>query len=187
MSIRSALLLSLSTTMMSGRLCSITWSVWILMSVLEWEVNRGPPALYLNALTKLIALPNELLSIIIGSCTPLRSKRPLLSVRVSVGSRAPLSSKRPLLSLCVSVCLFVCLFVCPVSSPVHPLPVDQFGWNLAVRTHLGSNSLLWSFSQWRPLAGELWTKNLIFRGVTPNASSATVLNLFFWNFGTMES
>ena len=63
---------------------------------------------------------------------------------------------------------FACLYACPVSSPVHPLLVDWFGWNLAVRTHLGSNSLLWSFSHLRPLAAELWTKNVIFRGVTPN-------------------
>ena len=41
---------------------------------------------------------------------------------LSVGLRALLSSKRPLLSLYVSVCLFVCRR--PVSSPIHPLPVD---------------------------------------------------------------
>ena len=111
----------------------------------------------------------------------------LFALSLFIGSRAPLSSKRPLLSVEVSVCLSVCLSFCLVSSPVHPLPVDRFGWNLVVRTHLGSNSLLWSFSHLCPLAAELWTKNLIFRGVMPNAFSPTVLNLFFWNFGTMES
>jgi len=90
-------------------------------------------------------------------------------------------------SRCLSLCLSVCLSFCPLSSPVHPLSVGRFGWNLAVRTHLGSNSLLWSFRHWRPLAAELWTKNLIFRGVTPNASSPAVLNLVLRNFGTMES
>jgi len=76
-----------------------------------------------------------------------------------IGLRAPLSSKRPLLSveLCVSVCLSFYL----VSSPVRPLPVDRFGWNLAVRTHLSSNSLLLSFIHLRPLVAELWTKSLI--------------------------
>jgi len=38
--------------------------------------------------------------------------------------RTLLSSKRPLLSVEVSLC--VCLSFCPVSSPVHPLPVDRF-------------------------------------------------------------
>jgi len=51
-----------------------------------------------------------------------------------ISSCSPLSFKRPLLSVDVSVCA--------VSSPVHPLLVDQFWWNLAVMTHLGSNSLL---------------------------------------------
>jgi len=95
----------------------------------------------------------------------------------SVGSRAPPSSRRPLLSLAVSICL----------SPVHPLPVDRFGWNFIVRTHLGSNSLLLSFIHLRPLAAELWTKNLIFTSVTRNATPPTVLNPVFWYFGIMVS
>ena len=90
-------------------------------------------------------------------------------------------------SVCLFVCLSVCLFVCPVFSPVHPLPVDRFSWNLVVRTHLGPNLLLWSFSPQRPLAAELWTKNIKIRGVAPNATPPTVLNLGFWYFGTMES
>ena len=66
---------------------------------------------------------------------------------------------------CLSVCLSVCLFVlCPRPFTHFRLTFDRFGWNLAVRTHLGSDSLLWSFSHRRPLAAELWTINLIFRG-----------------------
>ena len=96
-----------------------------------------------------------------------------------IGSRPPLSSKRPLLSVDVSVC--------PVSSPVHPLPVDRFWWNLAVRTHLGSNSLLLSFIHLHPLTAELWTKNLIFTKVTRNATPPTVLNPVFQYFYIMVS
>jgi len=70
-----------------------------------------------------------------------------------------------------STCLSVCLSFCPVSSPVHPLPVDWFGWNLVVRTHLGSNSLLLSFIHLRPLAAELWTKKRSARTTSPTGLS----------------
>jgi len=118
----------------------------------------------------------------IASCSQRVALLSFHSVCLSVGSRTPLSSEWPLLSVSMSVCLSVCL-----SAPIHPLPVDRFGWNLAVRTHLGSTCFVLSFSHRRPLAAELWTKSFIFRGVTPNASSPTVLNLVFWYFGTIES
>jgi len=97
-------------------------------------------------------------------------------MKLDIGSRAPLS-----LRVCLSVCLSV---RCPRPFTHFRLTDLDDAWQLGPTL---AQTRCFEVAATGAPSGATVNEKPHFRGVTPNASSSTVLNLGLRNFDTMES